>query len=193
MEGSITCFNFYHFFHFQKTRARRSQQGGYDRSARGGASVGAPGGATGGDDENITEQLQELRLDQRDEHVGDRAPNVDVLNSVQCRNRYLEFIRNAATKAKENPGMVTLNIASAPQLHADPFEEVLKAIGDPDIYRCVCFFLRESAFNSALQASALIRNYFSEHIARQKIGVFLSTAKYFHTKVGCLHHETQRY
>ena len=106
-----------------------------------------------------------------------------MLKSVECRDRYLNFIRNAAAKANRHTGMVTLCIANAPNLSVDTFEEVLKAIGDFDIYKRVCFFLRESAFTSALQASAWIRNYFSEYIARQKIGVFLS--------MGCLHHETQ--
>ena len=101
------------------------------------------GGAAGGDDEDITQQLKGLSLYPQDEDVGDSPLNVLVLNSVECRNRYLKFICDAAAKANRHPDMVTLCIANAPNLSVDTFEEVLKAIGDPDIYRRVCFFCAE--------------------------------------------------
>ena len=103
MGDQFQCFNFYHLFHFQETRARRSQQRGYEKSARGdasvGASSGASGGATCGDDEDITQQLKGLSLYPQDENVGDGAPYVRVLNSVECRKRYLQFIGNADRKS----------------------------------------------------------------------------------------------
>ena len=163
--------------------ARRYQQGGYYRRARGGASVGASGGATGG--EEFIQQFQELSLDQQNEHVGDTAPNIHVLNSVECRRRYLQFIGNAAAKANRHHGKVTLYIASAPNLDVGPFVEVLRAIGDTNIYRSVFFFLRQQDFlYSTLKASAEVSKFFRENMAcTRNVTVFLSKKpKYFHTK-----------
>ena len=107
------------------------------------------------------------------------------LHSTECYDNYVEFIDKAAAAAYENPGKVTLYIASAPLLD-DRLNDIilrLKSHQQKDVqYEQVNFFFRKDRFDRVLKYQEITRNYIVENIPTGILQVYVSSKKkLFHT------------
>ena len=112
-------------------------------------------------------------------------PQVHVLHSTDCYDKYMEFIDKAAAAACENPGKIKLYIASAPPLD-DRLYDILYHVGRQGKevrYKQFNFFFRKDEFNKVLKNQKKTREFFANNIRKGIVQVYVSSnPEYFHTK-----------